>query len=510
MIFFERTCDVTCTPGILEMLKLDGLLRIRDTDILDYLTVDEVVLEKRGRVFRDMAKVDGCADIVGYMVKQLSYIEDMMTRQSLDDVAERNLYAVKQADLYFDLVDRCTEWWHTHENDFTSEDFKTLFTEIALISTTEEYLQLKQGSRALREQITSIKSISVGFNLDASLSPYEAGILTVNSYPIESNSLIDRILRMDISDSTMSMAPLVSGKKNCRKEDFDALEQSVYRALGQIYRRAVRQWEPEVNNYILRKLSFLMESLPSLRFVLSIDDISRRMREAGLTLTKPIFFPKEEKVFRAKGLYNPILALRNARKEGATLIRNDFSFDENGMVYILTGPNNGGKSVFMSAVCIIQIMAQLGMEVPCTRLEISPTEGIFVHMANYSGLNQQGRLAEECEKIGDMFRHMPSTALCILDEAYSSTDLGGALELSGHLLRALVAKGTRGIFGTHFHELIDITESFREPKIDYLSAGLTESGVRTYHIARRKSRGNSDAISIAEKMGVTFGQLMGE
>ncbi len=510
MIFFERTNDVTCSPDILEMLKLNGLLQFRDINVLDYLTVDETVLEKRGRVFRDMGQVEGCGSMISTMAKQLSYIDDMVKRQSTSDVEERNLYAIKQADLYFDLVEKCAAYWDSHGPDFTSEDFKSLFAEITDIRDSEEYQRFKHGAEELTKKISRIKSISVGFNLDASLSPYEAGILEVNSHYIESSSLVDRILRMDASDNAMSLAPLVSGKKNSRREDFDALEQSVYRALSSIYRRAVRQWEPEINEYIIKKLSFLLDTLPSLRFILRIHEVSRKMREAGLHLTKPVFFPKEEKVFRAKGLYNPILAMRNAEKEGAILIRNDFSFDENGMLYILTGPNNGGKSVFMSAVCIIQIMAQLGMEVPCTRLEISPAEGIFVHMANYDGLNQQGRLADECEKISEIFKAMPSTALCIFDETYSSTDLNGALELSSHLLRALIAKGARGIFGTHFHELVRITESFREPKIDYLSAGMTESGVRTYHFERGKSAGTSDAISIAERLGVTFEKLINQ
>jgi len=510
MIFFERTCDVICSPELLEMLKLNGLLHFRDINVLDYLTTDEDVLEKRGRVFRDLGKIPQCAETIAYMTKQLSYIEDMVKRQSTSDVEERNLYAIKQADLYFDLVERCASFWDSDGADLTSEDLKELFCEITNIRDSEEYSRFKKGAEELTKKVTRIKSISVGFNLDSSLSPYEAGILEVNSQHIESSSLVDRILRMDASDNAMSLAPLVSGKKNTRKEDFDALEQSVYRALSQIYRRAVRQWEPEINEYIMKKLSFLLGALPSLRFILRIHEVSRKMREAGLKLTKPIFFPKEEKVFRAKGLYNPILAMRIAEKEGAVLIRNDFVFDENGMIYLLTGPNNGGKSVFMSAVCIIQIMAQLGMEVPCTKLEISPAEGIFVHMANYSGLNQQGRLADECEKISGIFRAMPSTALCIFDEAYSSTDLNGALELSSHLLRALIAKGARGIFGTHFHELVRITESFREQSIDYLSAGLTSSGTRTYHIERGKSAGTSDAISIAERMGVTFEKLINQ
>jgi len=508
MIFFERTNDVSYTPGILSMLKLDGLLRLRDGNILDYLTTDEKILERRGRVFRDTAQIDGCAEQLLFMVKQLTYVEELVKKQSVSDVEERSLYSIKQAELYFEVIDRSAEYWDNHGNEFVSVDFHELFNEITSIRDSGEYQNFKTGVSGLIKKISEVKSISVGFNFDASLSPYEAGILAVNSYYIESSSLIDRILRLDASDNSMSMAPLVSSKKNCRKVDFDAMEQAIYRALSQIFRKAIKQWEPEVNNYIAAKLKFLTDILPSLHFILKINEISGEMRAAGLKLTKPVYAPKTDNVFRVKGLYNPVLAIRMHETNSGTLIRNDFEFDEEGMLYIFTGPNNGGKSVFMSAVCIIQIMAQLGMEVPASRLEISPADGIFVHMSNYEGLNQYGRLADECRKISEMFKNMPSNSLCIFDETYSSTDLNGALELSTHLIRALLAKGVKGIFGTHFHELVNMAEQLNEPKIDYIVACLTESGSRTYHIERKKSDAGSDAKSIAESMGVTYEQLI--
>ena len=74
MKFFDRTNDVTVSDGILKFLKLDDLLFIRNGNILDYLTTDIGVLERRRRVVSDTSRIPGCAEIVEYLVKQLTYI----------------------------------------------------------------------------------------------------------------------------------------------------------------------------------------------------------------------------------------------------------------------------------------------------------------------------------------------------------------------------------------------------------------------------------------------------
>ena len=442
-------------------------------------------------------------------MKQLTYISEITKKKSVSDVEERSLYSIRQTELYIEIVDKVTEFWNQHEKEFESDDYRALFDRIREIAESEEYRTLKKGTAQLIEEVTNVKSISLGFNFDASLAPYEAGVISVNPYYIESGSLIDRLLRLDFDNRNMSMAPLVSAKKNARAEDFDAMEQSIYRALGQVFKRAIRQWEPEINAYIADKLSFLIEALPSFEFILKINQITGRMKAAGLKLTEPVYCEKSERVFEAAGLYNPILAMNLAEKGAGTCVANDFSFDEQGTVYILTGPNNGGKSVFMSSICVAQILAQLGMDVPAKRLRISPVEGIFVHMPSYEGLNAKGRLLDECEKIKSIFEAMREHSLAVFDETYSSTDPDDALELSVHLIRALSARRVRSIFGTHYHALKTRLSEEQTEGVDYLTAGLDSDGGRTYRITRSTEDNASDGFQIAEKMGVTFENLTG-
>lgn len=509
MKFFDRTNDVAVSDGILKFLKLDDLLFIRNGNILDYLTTDIGVLERRRRVVSDTSRIPDCAEIVEYLVKQLTYISEITKKKSVSDVEERSLYSIRQTELYMEIVDKTAEFWKLHGKEFESDDYRALFTRICEIAESDEYRALKEGTARLVEEVTNVKSISLGFNFDASLAPYEAGVISVNPYYIESGTLVDRLLRLDFENKNMSMAPLVSAKKNTRTEDFDAMEQSIYRALGQVFKRAIRQWEPEVNAYISEKLSFLIEALPAFEFILKINQITARMKQAGLKLTEPVYCEKSERVFEAGGLYNPVLAMNLAEKGAGSCVANDFSFDEQGMVYILTGPNNGGKSVFMSSVCVAQILAQLGMEVPAKRLKISPVEGIFVHMPSYEGLNAKGRLLDECERIRTIFESMREFSLAVFDETYSSTDPDDAIELSVHLIRALSARYVRSIYGTHYHALKARMDEVQAEGVDYLTAGLDSDGRRTYRITRTTEDNASDGFKIAEKMGVTFENLAG-
>ena len=508
MSIFDKTGGVKVSDDILHTLGADGLLYIRGINILDYLTCDTEILEKRAAVFRDMLDIPGLYGLIKYMSSQLEYIFEMVKKQSDMDVGERYLYSVKQIELYFDIIDRAGEFYLSNRGSFKSEYFIGMFSKIAEISSGDEYINLKKGSAKLIGEISRVRSISIGFNFNASLTPYEAGVISVNNYYIESGDLIDRILRVDFSKSDMSMAPLVPAKPACKNDEFTSLDYSIYSAMNKIFKKQIKQWEPRISKYMGERLDFLIDILSELKFIVKITEVQNEMLKAGLKLKKPVFRPMEERVFSGKGLYNPVLAMKLS--DGA-VVKNDFDFDEKGTVYLLTGPNSGGKSVFLSCVCIVQIMAQLGMQVPAGSLVISPASGIFVYFQNYGGIGERGRLADECFKISEIFREADSCSLCVFDEAFSSTDTRGATDLSENVLRALMYKKIRSIYSTHVHEIEALADGINDEfgsGLDYLTADITETGIRTYKINRVRPEGGSHSSSVAEKYGITYEELI--
>ncbi len=513
--FFRKTNDVYCSPDILHLLKADHLLHIRGVDVLNYLSCDIELLERRSRIFYDTDHITGMTELLDRLITDLSYVSDMVKMQSTADESERGLYSVKQLEQYFDVIDRADTFFVQNRAAFTSEDYLHLFETVHGLAASDEYKRLKKGTAELLEKISSVRSISVGFNFDPSLAPYEAGILSLNDRYIESGALIDRILRLDTDTAHTSLAPLVAPKKQCRDNEYEVLNLSLYSALNKVFRRLIKQWEPEVNAYIADKLSFLLDVLPDLRFIAEMRKIQKKMTACGLKLCRPEYRPMEENTFTARGLYNPVLAMLLAERGKAPVVKNNLSFDRDGMVYLLTGPNNGGKSEFLTAVCLTQIMAQLGILVPADSLTVSPADTIAIDIPKYSALNEKGRLAEECSVIADIFRHLTAHSLCLFDEAFSSTDTAEAVELSENVLRALSYKGTRSIYSTHFHQLVSCADRINgsadsRGKLDFLVAGIDSEQNRTYRIHRAAPEGNSYAKSIAEQYGIRFDMLIKE
>ena len=214
-----------------------------------------------------------------------------------------------------------------------------------------------------------------------------------------------------------------------------------------------------------------------------------------------------ERAFRTDSLYNPCVAL----KIEDDIVPNDVVFDENAMIYVLTGPNRGGKSVVTCAIGIAQAMLQLGMFLPAKSAVISPVDAIFTHFpTGAEDTIDKGRLGEECARLDEIFDSVTANSLVLLDESLSSTGSIEASYIAAEVLGGLSMVGCRCLFSTHLHELaaeIDNinakTKAAGGAPIDTLVAGI-EEGKRSFRIVRAKPDGKSYARDIANKYGLSY------
>lgn len=514
--FFEKKYLPVCDVEVLRSLGADDLLYNSKINIADYFSDDIDVLKRRSIVFGDALNVRGLYELLVSISQKLSAISDVLRSETEIGDRERSIFSAKQLELYFEIIDEAESYYTSlpQAEHFASEEFSQLFDRIHGIATSREYHDLKQGTRKLIEKITRIKSISVGFNFDAKLSPIEMGIISVNDQYIESGKLVDKILRMDFAPNGLqAIEPIIAVDKSLKHDEFALLQDSILRSVDKIFVRAVKNWPREFTKYIAEKLAFLLDLLPDLQFILVVTKIHKKLVESGVPLCIPKYHAKEERIFRAKQLYNPALAIRMG--EAGTInsiVSNDIEFDEKGQIYILTGPNNGGKTVFLVSVGMAQILAQLGMLIPAKSIDISPVDRIYVHFPKYSTKENMGRLEEECARIKEIFATINTHSLCLFDETFSSTDSEEGCGLAFEILRAIRSYGAHAIFGTHFHQLgrrIDEAKSDGEcDGFDFLNAGIEEGKRRTYKITRGKPEGKSYAAGIAAKYGLSFETLV--
>ncbi len=513
--FFEKGHSPICDKEVLKSLGADVLLYDSRINISDYFSDDIDVLKRRSIVFDDALNVAGLYDLLKSMSRKLSAISDVLRSESEIGDKERSIFSAKQLELYFEIIDEAENYYTSlpKTEHFASEEFAQLFDRIHGIATSREYHDLKEGTRKLIEKITRIKSISVGFNFDAKLSPVEMGIISVNDQYIESGKLVDKILRMDFAPNGLqAIEPIIAVNKSLKHDEFELLQDSILRSVDKIFVRAVKSWPREFTKYIEDQLAFLLDLLPDLQFILAVTNIHKKLLGSGMPVSKPIYHEKSARIFRAEGLYNPMLAIRMSELGQSGIVGNNFEFDENGQIFILTGPNNGGKSVFLSSIGLAQVLAGLGMLVPAKRIEISPVDRLFVHFPKYSNSENMGRLEDECLRIKEIFKDLNAESLCLFDETFSSTDSEEGCQIAFEILRAVESLGARALFGTHFHNIVrhieDEKAEGRCVGFDYLSAGISHNEKRTYKITRTKPSGKSHASDIAAKYGLSFNSLV--
>ena len=501
----------------IKQLDAGWLLYARGIDWIAYVSDDVETIRYREQAFADLMALPDLSALCAECAETLESIDALRKVKESGQTNETMLYSIKEVELYLDFINRLHKGLGALEGKISSEAFLTLADRVKEEWESPEHQALRKGVSTLSHKISGIKSLTVGINLDANLTPYESGILSVNEEYFHSGDLVSRFLRMEEKGEMTTLAPLYVTGRAFTPREAAALNISVGDALKKIVSSGLRGWQAMLKKYFAMNTAPWLALSTEFRYLASGAQIIGRLRELKLPLCTPKARPKEEKCFAAEGLYNPAVAEKLRQKDPkAQIVLNDLSFDEQGMLYVLTGPNRGGKSVILQAAGIAQIMFQLGLPVAAKSAKISPVERIYTHFATFSDSTVgKGRLGEECARLKDMFSTLGEYSLVLMDETLSSTDSLEAAAIGKELILALSAFGCRGIFATHIHELASSVQELNalpscRSKIDNLVAGVEEGGKRSYKIHRTLPDGKSYAKDIAKRYGLSFEDLMAD
>ena len=495
----------------LEELGLLDILELRNSELSEFFTTNPEVIKYRLEVFEDMLSNESISKTLNHLIPILS---DIMELRRLDlDSGDTNSYlsSITEIELYISSIDLLHKGLSS-DLKLNSKAFGTLAEHIKELVESDYYKELNRKLSELTKRVREIKSVTIGVNLDSQLRPAEAGVLSINPESFKSGDVLDKILRLNFKeDEYTCIANLVPFGKKQTENQKAALSLAFNSAINEVYKSSLRSWKKIVQAYVLENTDFLLNLVPEIEFLVKGTNLLRALKEKGCVLSSPEIVDDGSVEFRATALYNPCVALKIEDE----IITNDIIFDENARIYVLTGPNRGGKSVITCAVGLAQAMMQLGMFVPAESATISPADAIMTHFpTGAEDTIEKGRLGEECARLGDIFAKVSDKSLVLLDESLSSTGSYEASYIAAEVLRGLSMSGCRCIFSTHLHELAaeidninsEATKAGGAP-IDTLVAGI-EEGERSFKIYRAKPDGKSYARDIASKYGLTYENII--
>jgi DNA mismatch repair protein MutS len=164
-------------------------------------------------------------------------------------------------------------------------------------------------------------------------------------------------------------------------------------------------------------------------------------------------------------------------------IANDTNLTDQESLWIVTGPNMGGKSTYLRQVALISILAQSGSFVPARAASLPILDRIFTRIGAGDNLAEgKSTFLVEMEETAQICLQATSRSLVILDEVGRGTSTFDGLALAQAVVEYLYEKvQARCLFATHYHELTYLQDQFDGIVNYYADSKKTDQGILFLH-----------------------------
>ena len=538
------------TPESINDLSIDFLLNALTENrnerdhmriLMTSVTDDPDIIRYRCDIFEDFLRFPELRKALEELVAELAELRDLEKFQKDQEGSTfwSLVNRLREVDEYVRCISLLKEV--LEKLDIRSEGMLTLRRLVTDISRESGFPELRADIDETMDKVRRLKSITIGINLDDMLRPKSAGVISLNDAEFKEPGLMRRFMNFADKKSELHHGTDVSGIRNFHpstpltpvnfvqsvelKDNMsgarvhtstvtgaDSLSNAIKDTVTNIMKQTVNDVKNTIKRYVNISGYMLIQLMPEILFYIRWAELIDKIKATGMPVCKAEILPPEQRDCSFKELYNFKLAINKTNGEDLNIITNDIDFNDERRIFILTGPNRGGKTIFTQAWGLAMLLAQLGIYVPAAKAVISPCDNIFTHFpADENDTVDLGRLGEESKRLSEIFQHATERSVMLLNESLATTSVTEGLFIAKDVVKAMRYMGVRTIFNTHMHDLArSVDELNREVEGKSAAASLVtgvHDGERSFKVSLLPPQGISYAKDIALRYGVSFAQI---
>ena len=286
--------------------------------------------------------------------------------------------------------------------------------------------------------------------------------------------------------------------KNAERYITEELKTFEDRVLGA--RERALALERRLYEQILTRLVAALEPLQACSNAVAELDVLVNLAERAVTLGYQRPELSDAPGFDIEGGRHPVV--ETVRDD--PFVPNDLCLGDTTRMWVITGPNMGGKSTFMRQIALIVLLAHVGSYVPANRAVVGQVDRIFTRIGAADDLaGGRSTFMVEMTEAANILHNATDQSLVLLDEIGRGTSTYDGLALAWACAASL-ARHARAftLLATHYFELTELTEHFEGIENVHLDAKEHGSRIVFMHRVRPGPANRSYGLQVAALAGV--------
>ncbi len=480
--------------------------------ILSELCVEESVIRYRQDVLRDFMNVPALDEVLHTSIHELFLQDAAIASKYVGAESFIGLNArLGSMEKFIECVHRCDDFYRTYQDSLVSEGIHALLGQLRDLAASEPFRRMEEETHHLYGILAKeVRSVTIGLNFDAWMRPVDAAVLSISNEPFKTDLSLTSFFTHEKTVEGRPVHALIQDN-----DVSNPVDKMLFQDLKELSTTLLRHLDIAVQQYYTLGTRFLSAVETQLDYYVSCARFFKRLQHQGLPICCPQLLAPGQRQFQVQQLYDPSFAFQLmsadfSRVVGGQVVLNDCNMDDKGRMFIITGPNNGGKTTFTRAIGICQVLAQAGLYVPGQEARLSPVDFIYTHFPKEEQVGlDTSRLTQECKQFKETFSHATPRSLILLNESISSTTPSECISIASEVVRIIKLLRCRAVFTTHLLDLIPMLDDINaeqpnDSPVISVAAGFDEDERPNYIIKSGTPHNFGFARNIFNRYGMSY------